>query len=180
MTDVCGLTPVLATPVHESRAAEARRRTQTEDSLCLSPAQPCSPPAPGSAQTGGSPSTAPGQSLWRQVQWGERKSSTQTGLPLMHVAASPSSGRTTIQPTAGQLNGYNHTVSAAALSVAEHVCMTMMFTTHTLWTIISHLSKQQQSKKPRDSNQWINSMQLLWESLESVYCTRMNGTMNVF
>lgn len=65
-TDLCELTPVLMTPERESRVGEARRRTQTEDNLCPSPAQSSPsyfPPAPDSAQTGGSPSTAPGQSL---------------------------------------------------------------------------------------------------------------------
>lgn len=54
------------TPEHDSRAEEARRRTQTEGNLCPSPAQSSPldpPPAPDSAWTAGSPSTAPGQSL---------------------------------------------------------------------------------------------------------------------
>lgn len=54
------------TPEHDSRVGEARRRTQIEGNLCPSPALLAplrSPPAPDSAQTAGSPSTAPGQSL---------------------------------------------------------------------------------------------------------------------
>lgn len=65
-SDLCALTPVLMTPEHGNRVAEARRKTQIGGNLCPGPAQ-SSPvrcaPAPGSAQTARSPSMAPDQSL---------------------------------------------------------------------------------------------------------------------
>ncbi len=63
---LCELTPGLMTPEHDSRVREARRRTQTEGSLCPSPPQSFLlhfPPASDSAQTAKIPSTAPAQSL---------------------------------------------------------------------------------------------------------------------
>lgn len=66
MCHLSALTPVLMTPEHDNREAEAQRRTQTQGSLSPGPPQSSltsSPPAPGSAPTAGSPSTAPGRSL---------------------------------------------------------------------------------------------------------------------
>lgn len=69
------------TPEHDSRVRAARRRTQTEGSLCPSQARSsplCPPPAPDSAQTAGSPSMAPGRSLRRRkVNRGEEDDETE-------------------------------------------------------------------------------------------------------
>lgn len=78
ITDGGELTPGSTTPGRGSRVAAARRRTQTEDCLFPGPgpsSPPCSPPAPGSPQTAGSPSRAPGRSLWRRVHRGEEATS---------------------------------------------------------------------------------------------------------
>lgn len=75
--DLCRLTPVLVTPEHDSREEEAHQRTQTEGSLCPSPALASllhSPPAPDSDQTAESPSTPPGRSLRRKVCLGKKQS----------------------------------------------------------------------------------------------------------
>ncbi len=69
---------------HGSRVRGARRKTRTEGSLCQS-LPPSSllhfPPASDSAQTARSPSTAPAQSLWREIHRGERKMSRWADLP---------------------------------------------------------------------------------------------------
>ena len=73
---VCGLTPALMTLVRDNRVRGALRRTRTGDNLCLNLGQSSQfhpPPGPGSAQTAGSPSTAPARSLRSEINWAQQK-----------------------------------------------------------------------------------------------------------